>query len=238
MHLGKSVVQFLYFLKNTMHFAIFTDALNKAHFIQKGLKGEDISSKIFQDFHEIHLYKFLNSFDGIFIVSDEPSKYENFLTELFEFDDQFVAVLFSTNKSDQIQSFLSQFPAFTFFCDPFPFRKIAYELRTSLYNIKEVLDDSKYILRDISLDVEGHMVRMGDYAVYLRNKEFSLLRYFMSHPGKLLTRTTILEDVWAQNTNLMTNTVDVHVSQLRKKIKKYTGTSYIKTIPCLGYVFE
>jgi DNA-binding response OmpR family regulator len=60
----------------------------------------------------------------------------------------------------------------------------------------------------------------------------------MSHPGKLLTRNTILEDVWDQNTNLMTNTVDVHVSQLRKKIKKYTGMSYIKTIPCLGYVFE
>ena len=221
-----------------MHFALLTDTPNKALFIQKGLKSEDISTRVHLNVTEIPLYKFLNTYDGIFIVSDDPSKYENFLDEIFDFDEQFVAVLFCTNKSEEVQTFMENYPAFMFFCDPFPFRKIAFELRSSLYNIKEVLDESRFILRDISLDVEGHMVKMGDYAVYLRNKEFSLLRYFMSHPGKLLTRNTILEDVWDQNTNLMTNTVDVHVSQLRKKIKKYTGASYIKTIPCLGYVFE
>lgn len=221
-----------------MHFSILTDVPNKALFIQKGLKSEDISTQIHHDVNEIHLYKFLNTYDGIFIVSDEPTQYLDFLKSLFEFDEDYVALLFCTNKSDEVLTLMSDYPNLQLYCDPFPFRKIAYELRSLLYNIKEVLDDSRYILRDISLDVEGHMVKMGDYAVYLRNKEFSLLRYFMSHPGKLLTRHTILEDVWDQNTNLMTNTVDVHVSQLRKKIKKYTGTNYIKTIPCLGYVFE
>jgi len=221
-----------------MHFALLTDTPNKALFIQKGLKCEDISIQILQKIEDMPLYKFLNVYDGIFIVSDNPSQYDDFLNGLFSFDDQFVAVLFASQKTEAIHLFSENHPSFMVFCDPFPFRKIAYEIRSSLYSIKESIDNSQFILRDITLDVEGHMVHMRASSVYLRNKEFSLLRYFMSHPGKLLTRNTILEDVWDQNTNLLTNTVDVHVSQLRKKIRKHTGENYIKTVPCLGYVFE
>ena len=53
---------------------------------------------------------------------------------------------------------------------------------------------------------------------YLRNKEFQLLEYLMKNTDQILTRQKILESVWDRNTNLFTNTVDVHINKLRKKI--------------------
>ena len=77
----------------------------------------------------------------------------------------------------------------------------------------------------------------GQY-IYLRNKEFSLLEYFMKNVGKVLSRTQILEDVWDRNICCPTNTVDVHVSNLRKKLHKKFSLNLIKTVYCIGYIFD
>ena len=56
----------------------------------------------------------------------------------------------------------------------------------------------------------------------------------MLNEGKVLSRETILENVWDRNANIFTNTVDVHINKLRKKIK--TDEKFIRTIPCSGYL--
>ncbi len=74
--------------------------------------------------------------------------------------------------------------------------------------------------------------------INLRNMEYSLLKYFMDNIGKVITRTQLLEDVWDRNICCSTNTVDVHVSKLRNKIRKFTSNSPIKTVHSVGYLFE
>ena len=88
------------------------------------------------------------------------------------------------------------------------------------------------------IDVETRSLVQDNTRVSLRNKEFDLLVYFLDNIGKLLTRAKILEDVWEKSLFCTTNTIDVHVSTLRQKIRKFCDREFIRTVHCIGYIFE
>jgi two-component system copper resistance phosphate regulon response regulator CusR len=111
-------------------------------------------------------------------------------------------------------------------------------MKFEIFLSKEKIDNSRYVLRDLELDVSRHRVSVCNSEVHLRNKEFALLHFMMLNKGRVLSRTDILENVWDRNANMMTNTVDVHISTLRKKIEKVSKRRFIHTIPCLGYILE
>ncbi|MFH1284625.1 MAG: response regulator transcription factor [Candidatus Peregrinibacteria bacterium] len=79
---------------------------------------------------------------------------------------------------------------------------------------------------------------VGQRNIFLRNKEFCLMEYFIKNAGRVVSRTQILEDVWDQNICCPTNTVDVHVSTLRQKLKFFNCGDFIRTVHCVGYIFE
>lgn len=85
---------------------------------------------------------------------------------------------------------------------------------------------------------ESRKFLVSGVEVPLRNKEFNLLIYFLDNVGKILTRTQILEDVWDRNICCATNTIDVHVSTLRRKLRTYLNRDFIRTVNCVGYIFE
>ncbi len=88
------------------------------------------------------------------------------------------------------------------------------------------------------LDTLTRKFTIKNREIILRNKEFSLMVYFLTHMGRVLTRTQILHDVWDCNICCATNTIDVHVSTLRQKIKRYSKILTIKTVHCIGYIVE
>ncbi len=90
---------------------------------------------------------------------------------------------------------------------------------------------------DMRLDPVTRELVVFDRHIFLRNKEFCLMEYFMKNVGKVLSRTQILEDVWDHNICCATNTVDVHVSSLRQKLSNINYEKLIRTIHCIGYVF-
>src|ERR1700689_3748225 len=71
---------------------------------------------------------------------------------------------------------------------------------------------------DLEMDVGAHVVTRGKVEIRLTRKEFALLEYLMRNCGMNLTRDTILRHVWDINADPFTNTVDVHIRFLRKKI--------------------
>ncbi|MBI4235548.1 winged helix-turn-helix transcriptional regulator [Candidatus Peregrinibacteria bacterium] len=88
------------------------------------------------------------------------------------------------------------------------------------------------------LDVSCRLAYVKGRKLRLRNKEFLLLEYFLKNVGRVISRTQLLEDVWDRNICCATNTVDVHVSSLRQKIRSTSRFDCIKTIYCVGYVFK
>lgn len=90
----------------------------------------------------------------------------------------------------------------------------------------------------IKIDMDARKIYIGSQMIILRNKEFNLLKYFFINTGKIVSRTQILEEVWDRNICCATNTVDVHVSSLRHKLRSYFGRNLIRTVYCIGYIFE
>ena len=90
----------------------------------------------------------------------------------------------------------------------------------------------------LKLDKNSRMFFISNKRVFLRNKEFNLMEYFMRNVDVVLSRTRILEEVWDRNICCPTNTVDVHVSKLRQKLSAYNCNAFIKTIHCIGYKFS
>jgi DNA-binding response OmpR family regulator len=88
---------------------------------------------------------------------------------------------------------------------------------------------------ELSLDRIERRARMGERALDLTNREFSLLEYLMRSPGRVFTRTQILEHVWGYDFDPNTNLVDVCVQRLRRKMEPHEGPSPIEAIRGVGY---
>jgi two-component system, OmpR family, response regulator len=90
---------------------------------------------------------------------------------------------------------------------------------------------------DLRVNLIAHEVRRGDGVIELTPREFSLLEYLMRAPGRVLTRTQIMEHVWGYDFDTQTNLVDVCIQRLRKKIRS-DGEPFIETVRGVGYRFH
>ncbi len=91
---------------------------------------------------------------------------------------------------------------------------------------------------DLKLDTSSCKVTRNGIEIKLRNKEFALLEYFMRNVGSVLSREMILEKVWDMHVDPFTNTVDVHIRHLRKKIDEKSNKKLIHTVPKKGYKLQ
>lgn len=90
---------------------------------------------------------------------------------------------------------------------------------------------------DLTLNLlSRHCDRQGK-AVDLMAKEFKLLEYFMRRPGRLVTRTMLLEQIWDMSFDPTTSVVETHISRLRSKIDKPFEEQLLRTRRGEGYVF-
>lgn len=88
------------------------------------------------------------------------------------------------------------------------------------------------------LDCLTREVTYNQQAVELTTREFNLLEYLMRSPGRVFTRTQILEHVWGYDFNPTTNVVDVCVQRIRKKLEPIEGSSWIESVRGVGYRFR
>ena len=87
----------------------------------------------------------------------------------------------------------------------------------------------------LTLDAARHEAAYGEDELELTAKEFALLRYFMLHPGEVLTAERLLDHVWDEHADPFTNTVRVTVSNLRRKLRDAGADGVIETVVGSGY---
>jgi two-component system, OmpR family, response regulator len=103
------------------------------------------------------------------------------------------------------------------------------------------LDDvriTKLRVGDLEMDLIEKTVYRGDTRIDLLPREFRLMEYFLRHPGRVITRAMLLEEVWQYHFSLETNVVDVHISNLRKKIDTKGAPSLIVNIRGAGFMLN
>ena len=96
----------------------------------------------------------------------------------------------------------------------------------------------EFQIADLILNGETHEVKRGATLIDLTPKEFALLECFMRMPGKVLSRTRILEQVWGYSADPLTNVVDVYIRQLRRKIDDDYDLKLLKTVRGFGYKLD
>ena len=117
---------------------------------------------------------------------------------------------------------------------PFALRELSARIRTLLRR-ETSGQDSVLVVGELVMDTARQTIRAGDEAIDLTTKEFALLRYFMSHPGEVLSQERLLEHVWDEMVDPFTNTARVTVGTLRRKLLAVTGTQLIETVIGAGY---
>ena len=91
---------------------------------------------------------------------------------------------------------------------------------------------------DVELDGAQRVVRRGNRSIELTRLEFALLELFLVHPRKVLTRTMIFQEVWGGDLESASNSLDVFVGSLRRKLEVAGEQRLIQTVRGIGYVLR
>jgi DNA-binding response OmpR family regulator len=120
---------------------------------------------------------------------------------------------------------------------PFEFEELLARVRALLR--RRALPPREVVeYADLRLDRGGRTVERGGLALQLSPKEFALLEYFVLHPEVVLSRRRIAEHVWDADYEARSNTIDVIVARLRKKLEHDGRGRLIHSEPGAGYVLR
>ncbi|MCL5008966.1 MAG: response regulator transcription factor [Patescibacteria group bacterium] len=117
---------------------------------------------------------------------------------------------------------------------PFGHEELVARLRALLRRPRESLP-TQLQAGDLTLNSATKEAYCKNRTLELTLKQFSLLEYFMRHPGQVISREQLLEHVWDFSYDAFTNIVDAHVKNLRKKLKSANYEHVLETIRGVGY---
>ena len=117
---------------------------------------------------------------------------------------------------------------------PFALRELSARVRTLLRR-ETSGSDALLSVGPLQLDTARQQLTWNQEPIELTTKEFALLRYFMTHPGEVLSQERLLEHVWDEMVDPFTNTARVTVGTLRRKLSAIAGQPLIETVIGSGY---
>ena len=116
---------------------------------------------------------------------------------------------------------------------PFPLQELLARIQV-LLNRPKLIPNYTLKVCDMSLDTSDKKIVIGEKSINMRNKEFNILEYLVRNKNRVITRSELMDHVWDYRRISGSNTVDVHINNIRNKI----GREKIKTVHGLGYRLE
>lgn len=121
-----------------------------------------------------------------------------------------------------------------YLCKPFAFEELLARMR-SLTRRQDRRGSTLLSYNDVTVDLVSQRAQRAGSRLDLTVKEQALLMYFLQNPHKVLTRTRIYEQVWDEKFDGLSNTLEVHIMELRRKLEAH-GPRLIFTVRGKGYV--
>jgi DNA-binding response OmpR family regulator len=141
-----------------------------------------------------------------------------------------VIALVSTDKLDKLVDLVDDFAV-----KPYNSKELATRIKHLIRKDSDV-PTAQIRTAGITIDPDKYEVYVDGKLVSLTFKEYELLKFLASHPGRVFTRDTLLNQVWSQDYFGGDRTVDVHIRRLRSKIEDPDHV-YIETVRNIGYRF-
>ena len=210
----KDILEFLSYNLEKEGFTVFT--------ANNGLKGLILAKEHIPDL--IILDVMMPEMDGVTVCQK--------IREIEELEE--TLILFLTARSEEY----SELAGFAAGADDYITKPIKPKLLISRVNAilkrtRSIKENTQIEVGNINIDKEKHTLLYNNQEIHLARKEFNLLYYLMTIPGKVLTREEIISTIW-KDAVVGDRTIDVHVRKIREKI----GSHHIKTIKGVGYKFD
>jgi two-component system copper resistance phosphate regulon response regulator CusR len=122
-----------------------------------------------------------------------------------------------------------------YLCKPFDFAELVARIQALLRRRPGSIG-TRLQHKDVAMDLATQRVERAGQPLDLTAKEQALLLFFLRHPGEVLSRTRIYEHVWQESFDGLSNTLEVHVMELRRKLEAH-GPRLIHTVRGRGYLF-
>ena len=120
---------------------------------------------------------------------------------------------------------------------PFSLEEVTARLH-ALLRRRPVLADAALVVGDIELDPRSHVALRGGRELELTRREFELLHLFLRHPGEVIDRSRLHEEVWGYTFDPGTNIADVFVGYLRRKLEAGGAARVLHTVRGIGFVLR
>jgi len=118
---------------------------------------------------------------------------------------------------------------------PFAFEELLARVRALARRPQNTTTTEILTVGDLSLNVSNYEVIRASKNISLSSKEYSLLECLMRHAGQILSKDQLIQHVWSYESDILPNTVEVYIRNLRQKIDKNFSQKLIKTIRGFGY---
>ncbi len=121
---------------------------------------------------------------------------------------------------------------------PFSTRELLARIDAVLRRSRGYRDEDRLKAGKLCMDLARHSLTADGMEISLAPTEFRLLRFFMSHPERVYSRTQLLDNAWGGAVYVEERTVDVHIRRLRKQLEPHGCDRYIQTVRGAGYRFS
>jgi DNA-binding response OmpR family regulator len=218
-----------------MRILLVEDEKKVADIVARGLKAERYAVDVAHDGNDA--WEMANAYDYDLAILDLmlPGMSGTELLQKIRRKNQKVPILILTalgSMEDKVKNF--EAGADDYLTKPFAFAELLVRVKALL---RRGPVDRSIVLRvgDLEIDRLSQSVKRGGKKIELTAKEYSLLEYLASHPGRVFSRTMIIEHVWDQSFQGLTNIVDVYVRHLRSKVDDEFPVKLLRTVRGVGY---
>ncbi|HJQ25271.1 MAG TPA: response regulator transcription factor [Blastocatellia bacterium] len=221
-----------------MRILLVEDEEKVSRFVVRGLVAERFAVDAVHDGTSGLEYATTYSYDLIILDLMLPGLSGTEVLRQLRRKDQTVPVLVLTARdavADKVENF--EIGADDYLTKPFAFAELLVRVK-ALLRRGPVSRASVLRVADLELDRLSQQVRRAGQRVDLTSKEYALLEYLMSNAGRVLSRTMIIEHVWDESFDGLTNIVDVYVRHLRNKVDEPHEQKLIRTVRGVGYTIS
>jgi DNA-binding response OmpR family regulator len=219
-----------------MRILVIDDQEELAKSLKMGLESQCYAVDIEHD-GERGLYRArTNDYDLILLDNVLPGKLgPDICRELREYKMTTPIMILSVKSEIEQKVNLLNCGADDYLAKPFSFAELSARIR-ALLRRPHVMEALQLTIDDLVLDRKTYSASRAKKSIYLTPKEFSLLEYLMKNQGAVISRGMILEHVWDDGVDPFSNSIETHITNLRRKIDHGHKRKLIHTVPGRGYL--